>query len=523
MQTKKVGIWIRVSTEDQAKGESPLHHEQRARYYAESKQWQVLEVYHLEAVSGKSVMEHAETKRMLKDIRAGHITGLIFSKLARLARNTRELLDFADIFRECNADLVSLQESIDTSTPAGRLFYTMISAMAQWEREEIASRVQASIPIRAKLGKPLSGSAPYGYKWENKQFVVDEQEAPVRKLIYELFLKTKRKKTVARELTKRGLRTRNDKEFSNITIGRLLRDTCAKGVRRANFTTGDGVKVEFKPQSEWVQLECPAIVSVELWEKCNHILDEQEKKEKPVGRKAMYLLSGFVYCTCGKKMYVYTQSPVYKCKPCKRKVGTDVVDEIYHAQLKKFLLTDTDTATFNATSETAIAERQTLLGNCQAELGKLKKRLKEFVDKRLEDELSKEDFQALYQPLKEQIKQLEDQLPKLEADIDILKMHHHSADTVQQEAQELYEKWHTMPFEERRNIVEHLTEKVIIEQDAITISLSYDPSLLPLQNGGKSEQRLCIDCVHRGRLFLSFLARAVPTHHNPENNNRGLA
>ena len=79
METKKpVGIWIRVSTEDQAKGESPEHHERRAKLYAESKGWDVREVYHLEAVSGKAVMEHTEAKRMLKDIRDGHITGLIF-------------------------------------------------------------------------------------------------------------------------------------------------------------------------------------------------------------------------------------------------------------------------------------------------------------------------------------------------------------------------------------------------------------------------------------------------------------
>jgi hypothetical protein len=58
---------------------------------------------------------------MLKDIKSGHITGLIFSKLARLARNNRELLDFADTFREQNADLIALQEAIDTSTPAVRL------------------------------------------------------------------------------------------------------------------------------------------------------------------------------------------------------------------------------------------------------------------------------------------------------------------------------------------------------------------------------------------------------------------
>ena len=77
--TKAVGIWIRVSTEDQARGESPEHHERRARYYAESKGWTVKEVYHLEGVSGKLVSQHPETQRMLADIRNGNVSALIFS------------------------------------------------------------------------------------------------------------------------------------------------------------------------------------------------------------------------------------------------------------------------------------------------------------------------------------------------------------------------------------------------------------------------------------------------------------
>lgn len=491
METNKnVGIWIRVSTEMQVHEESPEHHERRARLYAEAKGWNVVTIYRLDALSGKSIADYTETKRMLRDIKDGTITGIIFSKLARLARNTKELLDISELFQQVKADLISLAEAIDTSTPAGRLFFTVIAAMAQWEREEIAARVQASVPIRAMMGKPLGGQASFGYKWEGKQLLVDEKEAPVRKLIYELFLKTKRKKATASELNKLGYRTRNGSLFTGTTIQRLLKDPTAKGTRRANYTKslGEGKKWVIKPQEEWIEMPCEAVVDEMLWNECNLLLVQQEKKRVVLGPRTVHLLAGYVYCNCGSKMYVYTETPVYKCKVCKHKIAVADLDEIFHEQLKSFLLTDADIETITLKSNALINDKESLLKTIKTEYDKLIKKTEEQMNLRIEKELSKEEFARFYKPTEIQLRQIEQQIPELEAEIDFLKIQYLSSDTVIQEAKDLYRNWHSLPYDEKRTIVETITQRIEIDRDSIHISLAYLPAPHLSLNGVKKER-----------------------------------
>lgn len=476
--TKHVGIWIRVSTEDQVKGESPEHHERRATYYAESKGWHVATVFNLDAVSGKSVMGHPETQRMLEDIRAGRISGLIFSKLARLARNTRELLEFADIFEQHGADLISLQESIDTSTPAGRLFYTMIAAMAQWEREEIASRVAASVPIRAKLGKPLGGAAPFGYRFEGHELVPDPKDAPIRRRVYELFLEHRRKKTVARMLNEEGLRTRNGSKFSDTTVHRLISDPTAKGVRRANYTksTGDGKHWALKPESEWVLTAVEPIVSEQLWAECNAILEERREAGKRPARKAVHLFAGRTFCECGGKMYVRSDSPKYICQSCKNRIPTADLEEIFREQLRGFFLSPEDLAASMEESDQKLTEQKELLRTMEVDRSAVQGEMDKVYKLYISDQITAEGFGRTYRPLEDRLKGLEDQIPRLQAELDFVRIQNLSRDEIVANAQSLFDRWGDLIPEEKLQIVETVVDRIVIGKGTVAIDLSYAPS-----------------------------------------------
>jgi site-specific DNA recombinase len=480
---KLVGIWIRVSTEDQAKGESPEHHERRARMYAEAKGWEVVTVYHLEGVSGKAVMAHPEAGRMMDDVKAGRVTGLIFSKLARLARNTKELLEFAEFFRAQAADLISLHESIDTSTPAGRFFYTMIAAMAAWEREEIAERVAVSVPIRAKLGKPLGGAAPFGYEWKDRQLVIQPEEAAVRRLIYDLFLEHKRFLTVANILNERGYRMRGGFLFSRPTVARLIRDPVAKGIRRANYTmSGDRAKSwVLKPEEEWIHVPAPPIVSEELWEAANAIAATRHKKPTRTPRKAVQLFAGFTLCHCGTKMYVPSNTPKYVCmkRGCRNKVPQVDLERVFQEQLKRFLFSPEEVAAALEEADENLGTKVELLEALRKEDTRLTTEADQIYRLYLAGDLSGRGFGERNRPLEERRRQLEEEIPRLQGEIDFLKIQQLSQASVLTEAQDLYTRWFDLSFEERRNIVETIVERITVGKEEIEITLSYDPSPPP--------------------------------------------
>jgi len=474
---KNVGIWIRVSTEDQARGDSPEVHETRARAYVKQRGWTVCEVYDLAGTSGKAVMAHRETKRMMVDIKRGHITGLIFSKLARLSRNARELQDFGDYFAACKADLVSLSESIDTTTAGGRMFFNLLGVFAQWEREELSDRVNASFKTRASMGKLLNSQCPYGYKVVEAKLVIHPEEAPIRRQAFELFLIHRRKHAVARMLNEKGYRTRKNRLWSWSQIKTMLADSSAKGIHFFNRAKRIGSWANIpKPESEWGRIECEPIVSENMWNQVNKILEEQGKAWKKPGRLPTQTFSRLAWCSCGGKMYARHDSPKYLCRKCNNKIPIADLENTFHEHLKAYFSDPKRlTANINQAKTNLMAKEQLLSHNQQA-IEKVQEEIRKIRELFLAGQITPQGHGDFYKPAEERLNQLVAEQPKLQADIDLLKVDQLSAEDIQAEASTLYDRWPKLPIEERRKIAEAVCEKIVIGIDDMDITFSSTPS-----------------------------------------------
>lgn len=488
LETRNVGIWIRVSTEEQAKGEAPEHHLERARMYATARGWNIIEVYDLAGQSGKAVSEHPEAKRMMADVKRGHIQALLFSKLARLSRNLREVQDFGDFFRTNNADLISLNESIDTSTAGGRMFFHLLGVFAQWEREEIAERVNASVAIRAKLGKPINGRAPYGYRWVDKKLVPHPDEAPIRAKAYDLFRQHRRKGTVAKILNASGYRTREGKFWRDMHIRRVLVETSAKGLYLFNRTKKNGDwKYSEKPESEWGRVTCDPIIPESLWNEVNQIIEEQGKVNRFPGRLPAHTFSNLARCHCGGRMHVRSNNPKYVCHGCHNKISIEDLEGIFHEELAAFFTDPQKIAASLVTANQNLAEKEKLLTVHQQAIQQVREEMNRTHRLYLDGHVTAQGFGDFYKPAEQRLTQLTKELPKLQAEVDYLKMNTLSADAVLTEARALYSRWPSLPVDERRKIAESLCERITVGVGEIDITLSYLPSSEELT---KSQQQL---------------------------------
>jgi site-specific DNA recombinase len=117
-----------------------------------------------------------------------------------------------------------------------------------------------------------------------------------------------------------------------------------------------------------------------------------------------------------------------------------------------------------------------LLGALETEAQKIKREMDKLYSLYLADEISKEGFGARYTPLEERQKQIADQIPHLQGEIDFLRVQFLSSDEILSEARDIYSRWLELEQKEKRQIIENITEKIVIGKEDVAINLCYLPS-----------------------------------------------
>jgi site-specific DNA recombinase len=115
-------------------------------------------------------------------------------------------------------------------------------------------------------------------------------------------------------------------------------------------------------------------------------------------------------------------------------------------------------------------------------LQRTRKEIQRTYDLYQQEKLDSDGFSKFYAPLEERRKQLETEIPRLEAQVDILNVNTLSAAEIASQASNLYDHWQTMQPEDKRGIIEIITDKIIVGKDEITINLSYSPSCKDMAN-----------------------------------------
>lgn len=189
---KKVAIYVRVSTTNQAEeGFSIDEQIERLTKYAEAMNWQVADVYTDAGFSGAK-LERPAMQRLISDISYKKFDTVVVYKLDRLSRSVRDTLYLVkDVFTKNNIDFISLSESIDTSSAMGSLFLTILSAINEFERENIKERMTMGKLGRARSGKSMMWTKTafgYSHNQETGILEINPLEATVVKQIFTDYL-----------------------------------------------------------------------------------------------------------------------------------------------------------------------------------------------------------------------------------------------------------------------------------------------------------------------------------------------
>lgn len=485
----KVAYYARVSTEKEEQINS-LENQVAffEDYIRKNSNWTFIKGYIDEGISGTTSLKRENFMKMIEDGKNKKFDLIVAKEVSRFSRDTIDSLLYTRKLLEYDVCVYFLSDNIVTASNDGELRLTIMSSMAQDEVRKISERTKFGFKRALEKGTVLGTDNIWGYKKEKGKLVIDKEEAPLIKNIFETYANDSKigLKKLSMELKKQGYYNRNGNPIHQNTLKRIIQNPKYKGYYTGGLSTVvdyRSKKRNFNNPTEWKVYKdyekVPPIVTEELWEKANQKLLSRSKSASLYQKhQTQYVLSGKLYCEkhkCGFvrkiKHYKNKEDVVYwycsdfhntgrkNCTPACFK-EQDLYNillsvfkdyEIYKEEICKELIAFYTEVTKNEEN----IEHEIKLQNALEILQRKKEKL---LDLALDGFLSKEELSKKNMSIEKQIQQIQCKLKEIQ----YKKTNEHKSKQYNQKLKENILKELEIKQDNLENYIEELLDKIIV-------------------------------------------------------------
>lgn len=217
--------YIRVSTEGQAQNGISLDAQRdKIQAWARSNGYELAAVHIDEGISGGKLANRPAAQAAIAQACKGRAALVVYS-LSRLARSTRDAIDISERLHKAGADLVSLSESIDTTTAAGKMLFRMLAVLAEFERGLVSERTTTAMQHLRNQGRRIGRHLPYGYDLAaDGEFLIENpSEQQTIALIRRWHSTGRSMRTIADDLNRQGKPAKQGGRWSHVSVWRILK------------------------------------------------------------------------------------------------------------------------------------------------------------------------------------------------------------------------------------------------------------------------------------------------------------
>ena len=440
IQKENVTYYARVSTDMNEQEES---YEKQREYFENyiklRPEWNYVEGYADQGISGTKAQQRPEFMRMIEDCRKGKINRILVKSISRFARNTVDTLHYIQELKELGVSVWFETQGIDTMTPNGEVLITILAALAEQESRTISTNVKWGYQKRFKDGKVIINHRfILGYTKVGKEYVVVEDEAKIVRRIFLDYLSGKSARQICDELNQEGIPTKRGCEWTPSTVLNMLSNEKYTGnaILGKTFQVDVLSKARVKNKGQgtlyYVENSHPGIISQEVFD-----MVQKEKERRLSLRSSVntgkgkysskYPLSGLLVCgDCGSKFRRYGrtiasgefittwvciqhQKDISKCKMLPLK-EVDVL-EAYKRVVTRFSgdLADVLDVVKESINEELKAENIADLTPVRERLTETRKQIMELFKDKKAGAITNEEYNKKYDELSRVVRKLEEE------------------------------------------------------------------------------------------------------------------